>query len=107
MLFRDGMMNVKLIRQRRKNIKNKKYLLFVVLFLSGCIMIGHGSRMIYQGVFHPDSYYSPAMFDIFFDWATLLVLGIIVLSFSILTFYRIQNKKQKDKKEEQMFLNPS
>jgi formate hydrogenlyase subunit 3/multisubunit Na+/H+ antiporter MnhD subunit len=98
-------MGIDFFRRMRKS--NKKNLLFIVFFLSGCIMIGHGSRMIYQGVFRPESYYSPGLFDIFFDWATLLFLGIIVLSFSISTFYSMQNKKQKDKKEEKMFLNPS
>lgn len=91
----------------RMRKSNKKNLLFVAFFLSGCIMIGHGARMIYQGVFRPKSYYSPGLFDIFFDWATLLVLGIIILSFSISAFYHMQEKKQNSKKEEKMFLNPS
>lgn len=99
------MMDKQLFHQRGRN--NKKYLLFITFFLSGCIMIGHGARMIYQGVFRPDSYYSPGLFDIFFDWTTLLILGIIVLSFSVSTFYHLQEKKQMDKKEEKMFLNPS
>ncbi len=96
---------------KRLKIKNaRKNFLFAAFFLSGVIMIGHGARMIYQGLFKPDSYYpapTPGTVDFYFDWLTLLILGIIVLSFSIYTFYYMQEKKQKSKKEEKMFLNPS
>lgn len=55
-------------------------------------MIGHGARMIYQGLFHPGSYYAPNMFDIIFDWATLLVLGIVLFYFGLRLYYiRQQN----------------
>ncbi len=51
-------------------------------------MIGHGGRMIYQGVFRPNSYYVPGTFDILFDWLTLLILGIIIFYFTLTNFYK-------------------
>jgi len=63
---------------------NLKTILFV---LSGSIMIGHGLRMIYQGVFCKGSSYIPGTFDIFFDWLTLAVLGFIILVYGLNIFY--------------------
>ncbi len=60
----------------------------IILVFSGLIMVAHGSRMIYQGVFNKGSYYIPNQFDIFFDWTTLAVLGLIIFYFGISGFYQ-------------------
>jgi len=89
-IFRDGIMGGK-----------KFYLKTIVFILSASIMIGHGARMIYQGLFKPDSYYpapTPYALDFWFDWTVLLVLGIIVFTFAISSFYKNLNKKGKKKK---------
>ena len=75
-------------------IKNKVYAKIAIFFLSGTIMIGHGARMIYQGVFQKGSYYSPNTFDIFFDWASLLILGFIIIVMAFLAFYHTMERKQ-------------
>jgi len=74
---------------------NKIDLKIFIFFLSGTIMVGHALRMIYQGVFHPSSYYQPGIFDIFFDWTTLLILGFIIFGFAISLFYSNMKSKQK------------
>lgn len=97
-----------------KHLKQKKrsnkptYLRITILLLSGVIMIGHATRMIYQGVFHQGSSYTPNTFDIFFDWTTLLILGIIILLLSLTTFYHLLDKKNlKEKTQDQLITNPS
>lgn len=74
---------------------SKQNLLFsskftILVIISGAIMIGHGGRMIYQGLVHPNSYYSPNLFDIFFDWTSLLILGIIMFYFGLKIYYTKQ-----------------
>lgn len=59
------------------------------------MMIGHGARMIYQGLFIKELAYKPVLFDIFFDWFTLLVFGLILLYYSLKTFYH-KFEKQND-----------
>jgi hypothetical protein len=59
----------------------------ILILVSGALMIGHGARMIYQGIFYPNSYYSPNYFDILFDWTTLLILGIIMFYLGLKIFY--------------------
>jgi len=66
---------------------NSIYLKIIPFLLAGSIMIGHGARMIYQGVIHPNSVYKPGLFDLYFDWLSLLVLGIFILSFALYNFY--------------------
>lgn len=69
--------------------KEKKFLIKTIIFvLAASIMMGHGARMIYQGVFKPNTYYQPGKFDMFFDWLTLLTLGIVILYFTITKFYK-------------------
>lgn len=54
-------------------------------------MIGHGARMMYQGLFHPFSYYpapTPYTIDFYFDWLTLAALGLFILLYSLRSFYR-------------------
>ncbi len=71
----------------KENIKT------TILTLSGGIMMAHGTRMIFQGIFKPNSFYQPTLFDILFDWTTLTILGAIVFYYSITNFYK--NLKQK------------
>jgi hypothetical protein len=77
--------------KKKKRLDNFKIFVYVI---SGSIMIGHGLRMIYQGVFFKGSSYFPNTFDIFFDWLTLAVLGSIIFYFGIKKFY----KKTEEKK---------
>ena len=84
----------------------KFYLKTLVFLLSASIMIGHGARMIYQGLFRPNSYYpapTPYTLDFWFDWTILLILGIIVFIFVIKNFYHRETKR----KEKEIFFNPS
>jgi hypothetical protein len=79
---------------RREEIKT------ILIVFSGGIMSAHGLRMIFQGIFKPNSYYpapTPASFDFWFDWTTLLILGIIIFYFGITAFYHnpdLRYKKQ-------------
>ena len=84
----------KLALQRQNQSFPSKF--SIIIILSGAIMIGHGVRMIYQGLFHPQSYYSPNLFDILFDWTTLLILGVILFYFGLKTYFlRQQSLSQK------------
>jgi len=56
-------------------------------------MIGHGGRMLYQGIFVPGSSYSPNTFDLFFDWLTLAILGCFILWFALTLWYQGMGKK--------------
>ena len=91
----------------------KKYVKTIILAISAAIMIGHGARMMFQGLFHPNSYYpapTPLRIDFWFDWATLLVLGSIVFYFVITSFYKKlrEDKIKKESNEENKILfNPS
>ena len=79
----------------RGEITHKKDYFFLktsIFILSGALMIAHASRMIFQGVFSPGSVYVPNTFDLFFDWATLLLLGILVFYISINSFYQNYSK---------------
>ena len=64
-------------------------------------MIGHGLRMIYQGTFNPGSAYVPNLFDLYFDWLTLAVLGGVLFWLGISTFYRNLATNQRLDKESQ------
>jgi len=69
--------------------QNRKFWIKTSIFLlAGTMMIAHGARMIFQGVFCQGSYYTPGIFDLFFDWLTLLIVGIIVFYYTISTFYK-------------------
>lgn len=81
------------------NFKNRNYIKISIFFLSGIIMIGHGSRMIYQGVFIKGSTYTPNTFDLFFDWLSLLILGIILLLISIFGYYNIFEKNTQKRRK--------
>ncbi len=70
---------------------------FAIIALSGTVMIAQGSRMISQFILNPGSSYIPNLFDVFFDWMTLILFGAFVAYFGFLEFYRkekeILNKK--------------
>jgi uncharacterized membrane protein (DUF373 family) len=87
----------------KKNRKNQTiiniYSKSIFYILVGSVMIGHASRMIYQGVFSPNSFYSPDIFDIFFDWMTLLILGSIILIYTLFGFYKKLSDTKKDNKQ--------
>lgn len=66
------------------------YLRALLFSLAGAAMIGQAGRMIYQGVFQPQSVYIPNTVDLLFDWATLAILGLCLLCY---TFYIILSRK--------------
>ncbi len=68
--------------------------LSIILF-SGALMIAHGLRMIIQGVFYPAMTYQPNLFDLFFDWLTLCVLGVFVFCVAVYWFYQSSQQLQK------------
>ena len=49
----------------------------MVFFISAGWMdvIIQSVRVIYQGLFKPDSYYQPGPFDLLFDWTILALFG--------------------------------
>lgn len=70
---------------------NKSFMKVVIFALAGTMMIAHGARMMYQGLFQPNSYYpapTPSSVDFFFDWMTLFIFGVIVLSYTLYAFYK-------------------
>ncbi len=72
-----------------------------LFILSGSIMIGHGTRMMYQGLFQPQSYYpapTPNTIDFYFDWFTLALLGFIILGVSLHYFYKKSLQSYKEEK---------
>ena len=91
--------------------ENKKYyLIFAIITFSAAVMIAHGARMMFQGIFKPNSYYpapTPTTIDFWFDWTILLILGIIVFSLALSTFYRNFSKNKNKKVEDKPFFNPS
>lgn len=78
--------------QKEMHTSSKKYIwiffgILISLF-SGALMVGHGLRMIYQGVFQPGSYYAPNLFDLYFDWLILVILGCFLFGLSCFQFYK-------------------
>lgn len=69
-------------------LRTSKYVKHALIALSGVIMIAHGSRMISQGLFYPGSVYQPGLFDLLFDWFTLLFLGGFVAWYGFTRFYK-------------------
>jgi hypothetical protein len=83
-----------LIVNKRKISDYSHFKIKVFVFtLAGAMMIGHGLRMIYQGTFYPNSFYSPNLFDIFFDWVTLTIFGIILFCYGLFIFYSKYSSK--------------
>jgi hypothetical protein len=85
----------------------------ITLFaLSGAIMIGHGTRMLYQGIFAPGSFYAPNTFDLVFDWLTLAILGCFILWAAMSLFYndkikKMSIRKQQISSEEKLYSRPT
>jgi len=65
---------------------------YAIIAVSGTIMIAHGSRMISQTLLYPYGCYRPNLFDLIFDWLTLILLGVFVAYLGFFEFY-INNKK--------------
>lgn len=117
--MRKGMLVKKQLRNVSKRQKDSifqhryRFYARIILFtLSGAIMIGHGTRMIYQGLFQPGSLYAPNTFDLFFDWLTLAILGCCILWCALSLCYHGFSKKTSWKKaqtssEETMILYPT
>lgn len=80
-------------RERNEN-KRKTNFRIIIFVLSGSIMIGHGLRMLYQGIFAKGSVYAPNTFDLFFDWLSLAILGSIILYWGFSAFYQKEKEKQ-------------
>jgi hypothetical protein len=74
-------------------LRSSRYVKHALLAVTGSIMIAHASRMISQGLFSPGSYYVPGLFDLLFDWFTLLFLGGFVAWYGFTQFYRENNGK--------------
>jgi len=69
-------------------LRTSKYVKHALLGIAGSIMIAHASRMISQGLFFPGSVYQPGLFDLLFDWFTLLFLGGFVAWYGFTRFYK-------------------
>ncbi len=81
---RDGLDRVRMKKTRWNYVKTGFFI------LAASIMIGHGFRMLYQGLFQPTSYYPaplPSSVDFWFDWFFLAVLGLLLLGYSLKMFY--------------------
>lgn len=73
--------------------------IFLVI-AAGCWMLGEGSRMLVMGLFHDDQWYNPNLFDIFFDWLPMVLLGGAFLFIGIREFYlhRLQEENTREGK---------
>jgi hypothetical protein len=71
---------------------------YAIITLSGSVMIAHGSRMISQSILYPNMSYIPNVFDVIFDWLTLVLLGIFVFWYGLKEFYSGEKKYFKMKK---------
>jgi uncharacterized membrane protein len=65
--------------------------------LAAICMLGQSTRMIYQGLFQPGSYYQPNGVDLVFDWLTMLVVGLALFSFVVTQFYRYVKESRERK----------
>jgi hypothetical protein len=68
----------------RHNVSLKQ-LLYIMLAASA---IGQGSRMLYQGLFAPGTFYIPRGVDLWFDWGILLSFGLIVMVDQIIKVHK-------------------
>lgn len=60
---------------------------YAVIALAGTVMIAHGTRMIAQTLLYPNVCYKANLFDLIFDWLTLILLGVFVAWFGFIQFY--------------------
>jgi len=72
---------------------------YAIIAISGLVMVAHGSRVITQTIIYPDSYYKPGLFDLTFDWLTLIILGIFVAWFGFGKFYLYEKKLFEERKK--------
>jgi len=54
--------------------------------LGAAEVMAHALRVMYQFLFRPGSSYTPNMFDFFFDWSTLFIIGAIWFIIGIVWF---------------------
>ncbi|MGD0817441.1 MAG: hypothetical protein ABR986_03470 [Methanomassiliicoccales archaeon] len=76
----------------------KKLRLFVII-AGGCWMLGEGARMVVMSLFFQGWHYSPNIFDMFFDWVPLTILGSIFFYEGIKSFYDSKVEEQDRSKE--------
>jgi hypothetical protein len=60
----------------------------IFLIFGGACISGQALRVMYQFVFFPGSSYTPALFDIFFDWMSMLVVGLFLIIYATMITYR-------------------
>ena len=60
----------------------------IFLIFGGACISGQALRVIYQFIFFPGSTYAPALFDIFFDWMTMLVVGLFLIVYATMITYK-------------------
>lgn len=58
-----------------------------LVIAAGCWMVGEGLRMVVMGLFHKDQWYNPGLFDIFFDWLPMVIIGTAFLVQGLRDFY--------------------
>ena len=75
-----------------ESIRYSKLLKFAIIGIAGTTMIAQGSRMISQGLLYPNTCYKPNMFDIVFDWLTLIILGAFIAYYGFFEFYHREKK---------------
>lgn len=75
----------------------KKLRLFVII-AAGCWMFGEGARMVIMALSYQGWHYAPNMFDMFFDWVPLVILGSIFLLEGIKSFYvdKIEENRSRE-----------
>jgi hypothetical protein len=64
------------------------------MVFAGTASIAQAGRMIFQGVFVPGSVYAPNLFDVFFDWTMLALLGAIPLAYGLHGYYRARKRQE-------------
>jgi hypothetical protein len=63
-----------------------KYPKIFLIVTSGFMMVAHGARMIFEGI-KGENVYRPDTFDIFFDWTTLAIAGLVMFTWGLYLFY--------------------
>lgn len=70
---------------------------YIAIVVAGAMMIAHGMRMMYQGLFQPGSVYPaplPTGIDFWFDWMLLAVFGCIIFIYGLHHFYNKKHLEQ-------------
>jgi hypothetical protein len=73
---------------------------WIILFASGCWMIGEGLRMAVMAIFYKGQGWSyfPNAFDLFFDWLPLVILGSFIFLEAMAQFYQSRAEKDRSSK---------